>query len=152
MKSLINSKRNLFITAICLSVSAFCITSCEKDEEDTSIIGKWVSEKTVSNRITNGNITDTETKTYTTSDEQYVIVEFKSDLTYNVKYPNDTSRHEYGKYLLSGSKISITALSDGNETNTYNYEISDNTLKITDTDKVDNDNVTIETIKYLKRL
>jgi hypothetical protein len=131
MKKMFSLLKQLTLFSLVIILLSLISIACSKDDDkSSSIIGKWGYEKVVTNFLTDGKVTDTKTIELKTTDEQYLVIEFKVDSTYEVNYPNYDRKPENGKYSINGNNISITALSDGNETNTYKFELTENSLII----------------------
>ena len=104
-------------------LAAFAFTSCSKDDDDDSIVGKWeyTSTKIEGNEYS---------KTYDREEGESEIFEFKSDGTCvnTTEYDGDIDVVT-GKYTTSGNTLSIIDDEDGDEYK-IKFSVSGNTLTL----------------------
>lgn len=127
------------ITKIILlvAVAILLLNNCKKDDSTTSnsnsIIGKWGITHINQNNYNNGVLTNSYNQDIKTTDTTYFLVDFNTNNTFNVSYPNSVSHAaENGTYTVSANNLTLV---ENGITNKTTFTISNNvfTLSAIDT-------------------
>lgn len=147
METSLKFKKSILIIGLICAFSIAVFNSCDKDEENHSINGKWglnkITKKTITNEI-NSVVTD-----YTTTNEDYHIIDFQEGNKIYIDYPNYSPKSGSGTYSLQNDKLILTNTKN-NDIDTFRYILSKSSLEIIITNKEEVD-VTYETVQaYMK--
>ena len=121
--------KNLYLLIFILA-AGFMFTSCKKEDKkspESSLMGKWKGEKSVTSASLNGSVVQSDTSYIKMPD--YVHIEFKKNnqMVSQEFIDNELDTDEF-YYIVKGNKISIMDDANDPDPDEYTFKVDKNKL------------------------